>query len=243
MIVAIVQARTGSTRLPGKVLMDICGESMVERVLKAASSAERVDSAVAAIPDTVEDDDLAEKITSLGFPVFRGSACDVLDRYWQAALKSGMKSGDHIVRITADCPLMDPRLIDRVIQSHIEIGADYSSNVRPPTFPDGLDIEVFTFDALESAAKSARRPSEREHVTPAIFDSAVISYNLTHFEDLSDIRMTVDHEDDLDFVREFVRNFGEVSLDTVRSCVQKITDTRDHQRNEGYLKSLRQEAQ
>lgn len=242
MIVAIVQARMGSTRLPGKVLMDICGSTMIERVLHASASASRVDGVIAAIPDTAEDDDLSSLIDAKGFRVFRGSADDVLDRYYSAALSVGMKQGDHVVRITADCPLMDPHLIDRVIENHLKFDATYSSNVRPPTYPDGLDIEVFTFESLESAAKTAVKSSEREHVTPAIFQGSKLSYNLMHPTDLSDIRLTVDHQDDLDFVREFVRKFGEVDLNTIRSCVNQISDDRVHQRNEGYKKSLEQES-
>ena len=154
MIVAIVQARVGSSRLPGKVLMDLCGESMVEKVMSAASSASLIDEVVAAIPVTKEDDALNEVLQRRNLKVFRGSTDDVLDRYYTTALSMGMSSGDHIVRITADCPLMLPSVIDDVVREHQARGVDYTSNVRPPTYPDGLDVEVFSFESLEKAAKN-----------------------------------------------------------------------------------------
>ena len=241
MIVAIVQARVGSSRLPGKVLMDLCGESMVEKVMSAASSASLIDEVVAAIPDTKEDDALNEILQRRNLKVFRGSTDDVLDRYYTTALSMGMSSGDHIVRITADCPLMLPSVIDDVVREHQARGVDYTSNVRPPTYPDGLDVEVFSFESLEKAAKNALKPSEREHVTPFIFQNAATTFNLVNHEDLSDVRLTVDHQDDLEFVREFITRFERVEFQTLRSCVTQIKDIRLHQRNEGYAKSLKED--
>ena len=238
MIVAIVQARVGSSRLPGKVLMDLCGESMV---MSAASSASLIDEVVAAIPDTKEDDALNEILQRRNLKVFRGSTDDVLDRYYTTALSMGMSSGDHIVRITADCPLMLPSVIDDVVREHQARGVDYTSNVRPPTYPDGLDVEVFSFESLEKAAKNALKPSEREHVTPFIFQNAATTFNLVNHEDLSDVRLTVDHQDDLEFVREFITRFERVEFQTLRSCVTQIKDIRLHQRNEGYAKSLKED--
>jgi len=240
-IVAIVQARVGSSRLPGKVLMDLCGESMVERVMSAASSASLIDEVVAAIPVTKEDDALNDLLQRRSLKVFRGSTDDVLDRYYTTALSIGMSIGDHIVRITADCPLMLPSVIDDVVREHQARGVDYTSNVRPPTYPDGLDVEVFSFESLEKAAKNAVKPSEREHVTPFIFQNAATTFNLVNHTDLSDVRLTVDHQDDLEFVREFITRFERVNFQTLRSCVEKINDVRLHQRNEGYAKSLKED--
>lgn len=241
MITAIVQARVGSSRLPGKVLMDIGGKTMVERVLEAASNAERVDAVIAAIPDLSEDDALSFHIRDLGYDVFRGSSDDVLDRFCGAAVLSGMKSGDAVVRLTADCPLMVPEVIDQVVEAFVNNSVCYASNVRPPSYPDGLDVEVFTFDSLCAAHENAKKKSEREHVTPFIFESAVNTINVRNSEDLSDIRLTVDHADDLEFVREFVLTCGAVELSQIRTQIASIRDARSHERNEGYQKSLNEE--
>ncbi len=241
MITAIVQARVGSSRLPGKVLMDIGGKTMVERVLEAARCAESVDAVIAAIPDLPEDDALSSHIQELGYDVFRGSSDDVLDRFCGASVLSGMIPGDGVVRLTADCPLMIPEVIDQVVEAFINNSVCYASNVRPPTYPDGLDVEVFSFDSLCAAHEKATKKSEREHVTPYIFESAMTTINVRNTEDLSDIRLTVDHPDDLEFVREFVLKCGSVELPQIRAQISSINDTRSHERNEGYAKSLSEE--
>ena len=238
MIAAIIQARIGSSRLPGKVLMDICGQTMVERVVSAVKMSSHIDRVVVAIPDAVEDDELFLTLTKSGHSVVRGSTDDVLSRYCKAAQSIGLNDSDSIVRITADCPLMMSSVIDHVCESHLRSNADYTSNVRPPTYPDGLDVEVFTFASLHDAVVNAKKESEREHVTPYIFASAKNSQNVKRQHDLSDIRLTVDHQEDLDFVREYVARFGEVDLDRLRDQISIINDHRSYRRNEGYEKSL-----
>jgi spore coat polysaccharide biosynthesis protein SpsF (cytidylyltransferase family) len=238
MIAAIIQARMGSSRLPGKVLMDICGQTMVERVIAAVKRSSHVDLVMVAIPDTQEDDELFRILKQRRHGVVRGSANDVLSRYFDAAQALSLSKTDSIVRITADCPLMMSSVIDHVCESHLRSSADYTSNVRPPTYPDGLDVEVFTFASLHDAVMNAKKESEREHVTPYIFASAKNSQNVERQQDLSDIRLTVDHQDDLDFVREYVARFGEVQLDHLRDQISLINDDRSHRRNEGYEKSL-----
>jgi len=240
MIVAIVQARMGSSRLPGKVLQDICGQTMVERVLRAASSS-AVDRVVAAIPDSSEDDLLFDHVKRLGFSSYRGSADDVLNRFYRAAVFSGVKEDDLIVRLTADCPLMMPSVISQVVQAHTENRTSYTSNVRPPTFPDGLDVEVFSFGSLQLADKIAARKFEREHVTPFIYQTAATSVNVRNTDDLSEFRLTVDHQDDLDFVRDFAERFGTVNLLSLRDNISQIRDARTHARNEGLAKSIKEE--
>ena len=147
-VVAIVQARMGSTRLPGKVLMDISGWSMLWHVVNRVRQAKWVDKVVVATSGSVSDDPVATLCEQEGIPCFRGSEDDVLDRYYQAAKWIG---ANVIVRITADCPLIDPYVVDDVVKHYVDGDYDYVSNTAPPTFPDGLDIEVFSFEALERA--------------------------------------------------------------------------------------------
>lgn len=163
MIVAIIQARTGSTRLPGKALRMLSGKSMLERELERLKKATRVDAFIVATTQKSEDDVIVEIAKRAGFPCFRGSERDVLDRYYHAAKEAG---ADTIVRVTGDCPLHDPEVVDLVVDRFLERGVDYAKT--PENYPEGLDTEVFSFAALETAWKEAKLPSEREHVTPYI---------------------------------------------------------------------------
>ncbi len=163
--VAIVQARTGSSRLPRKVLAPICGRPMLLHVVERAAAARRVDEVAVATSSAPDDDAIAELCREHGIACVRGSEQDVLDRYHRAAqaLDAGV-----IVRITGDCPLIDPQVIDRAIEARGACDADYAANVLLYTYPNGLDVEVFRRDALERAWREARLPAEREHVTPYI---------------------------------------------------------------------------
>lgn len=146
--VAIVQARLGSTRFPKKVMKRIGSRSLIELLLTRLSRSSHVDKLIVATTDQSVDDELAEHVHSLHFDVYRGSETDVLDRFFQAAKK---EKPDTVVRITGDCPVIDPAIVDAVIKTHANNAADYTSNISPPTFPDGLDTEVFTFAALQRA--------------------------------------------------------------------------------------------
>jgi spore coat polysaccharide biosynthesis protein SpsF len=161
-IICIIQARFNSTRLPGKVLLDLGGKTVLERVVERVSGSHLIDKIVVATTIREDDSRIAQLCSMKGICVYRGSEDDVLDRYYQAAT-TGRAS--HVVRITADCPLIDPEIIDRVIKTHLDNKADYTSNVLKETFPDGQDVEIFTFQALDRAWKEARLPSQREHVT------------------------------------------------------------------------------
>lgn len=207
-IVTIIQARTGSTRLPGKVLLDIAGEPMLQRVISRARQAQLPTSTVVATTTLTADDLITDLCAEIGIPCFRGSEPDVLDRYLQAARHF---EADTIVRLTADCPLLDPDIIDRTIAAFQAGQFDYLSNTWPnPSFPDGLDTEVCRFAALEIAWKEARLSSEREHVMPFLYKhperfalgSAPAAVNLAHH------RWTVDEPADLDFVRTVYTHFG-----------------------------------
>ena len=166
-IVAIIQARMGSTRLPGKVLMDLAGKSVLARVVERVSRLNSIQSIVVATSINRENEPIATECERLGTHSFRGSENDVLDRYLGAAREH---QAEAIVRVTADCPLIDPEISDSVVNEFVQRGADYASNVFPRTYPRGLDTEVFTRDALEQAWKHATEPHQREHVTPYLYE-------------------------------------------------------------------------
>ena len=155
MITAIIQARMGSTRLPGKVLKEISGHSMLWHVVTRVRQANTLDQVVVATSDKVSDDAIASFCEQEGFLCFRGSESDVLDRYYQAARWAGATV---VVRITADCPLIDPVVIDQVVSAYLENDCDYANNVMQRTYPDGLDAEAFSFEALAQAWLSGSSP-------------------------------------------------------------------------------------
>ena len=208
-VVAITQARLGSTRLPGKALMDIEGKTMLERVVERIQLAKHVDEVVVATTDNKRDDKVAEKAGEIGAGIFRGSEGDVLDRYYQAAKKF---NADIVVRVTSDCPLADHKVIDEmVLQFESESPPlDYLSNNIPPSFPHGIDVEVFSFSALEKCWKEAKEPHQREHVTPFIREHPEVfkSKNFSAPENNSGYRFTVDFPEDLEFVREVYKRIG-----------------------------------
>lgn len=204
--VAIVQARMGSTRFPNKVMQSILGTPMIELLLGRLSKAKQIDQIVLATSEDTRNQPLAEHVRNLGYRVYRGSENDVLDRYYHAAREH---RPDLVVRITGDCPLIDPELVDRAISKMKETGVDYVSNTSPPTYPDGLDTEVFSFAALETAWREAGKTAEREHVTPYIRESGRFrTLNLAYEEDLSCERWTVDEPDDFSVVREVFTHFS-----------------------------------
>lgn len=197
-ILAVVQARMGSTRLPDKVMRPIRGVPMIELLLRRLAAAKRITRIVVATSSDPRNLPLAAHVRSLGYDAFLGNENDVLDRYYQAAKDY---HPDVVVRITGDCPLVDPVLVDQVIDLYAAGGVDYCSNIAPPTFPDGLDVEVFSFRALERAAHEANKPMEREHVTPFLRQSPLFTRkNLTNPEDCSAERWTVDEAADFTVV-------------------------------------------
>ncbi len=242
--VAVVQARMGSSRLPGKVLKDILGRPMLYHVVRRARAADLVDLVVVATTEAEADDVLEAFCVSEGIPCFRGSENDVLDRYYRTARFFG---ADVIVRITADCPLLDPAVIDRVIDVFRSGEYDYVSNALEPTYPDGLDTEVFSIGALQRAWEEAGLVSEREHVTPYIWKNKSIfrTAAVRHTEDLSGFRWTVDEPGDLEFVRRIYAYFGaaDFGMTDVLELLQREQGlseiNRGPRRNEGYEKSLR----
>lgn len=251
-IIAVTQARTNSTRLPAKIFLQAGGQSILAIHIGRLRKSTVVNSIVVATTTRPEDLKVCEVASSLGVLSSRGSEDDVLDRYYQAVKP---ETPDYVVRVTSDCPLVDPALIDEVIARAVETKADYVSNVLQETFPDGQDVEVFTFKALERAWKEATLRSDREHVTPYIrrnadynggnIFKAVNVFSPRHYGNL---RMTIDEPADFELISHLVEKLGtgktwqEYAEYLVAN--KKVTDLNDHiQRNEGFAKSVKQEQQ
>lgn len=205
-VVVIVQARMGSTRLPGKVLMDLEGRPMLERQLERLARARTPDAIVVATTTDARDQPIVDLAGRLDVPVTRGSEEDVLDRYARAARAHNARL---VVRVTADCPLIDPSVLDRCVHTLVDDPSlDYVSNTLERTFPRGLDVEVLTRDALETAALHATDPADREHVTRFIWRQ-LDRFRLGSVKDSADhshLRWTVDTPDDLSVIRAVYRD-------------------------------------
>lgn len=209
-VVAIVQARMGSTRLPGKVLHGIAGETMLARVVRRVQQATLLDGVVVATTTREQDQVIVAECARLAVPVFRGDEEDVLDRAYRAAEAHRARVP---VRVTADCPLIAPDIIDRVVHEFQERQpeVDYASNVWPRrTFPRGLDVEVMRFDVLERAWREDTDPAWREHVTPYIWRNPSLFrlHGVMDEVDRSHLRWTVDTHEDLAFVRRIYEHLG-----------------------------------
>ncbi|HEY7985303.1 MAG TPA: aminotransferase class III-fold pyridoxal phosphate-dependent enzyme [Methylophilaceae bacterium] len=204
-VVALVQARMGSTRLPNKVMKPIQGVPMIELLLSRLSRSQEIDQIVVATSVDSRNDPLVAHVNKLGYACEQGSENDVLDRFIQAA---ALHQADVVVRITGDCPLVDAALVDEVIRGFKSSTVDYFSNVDPPTYPDGLDIEVFTLAALQQAFAETNKPFDHEHVTPYLRTSGRFSTAaMQHSEDLSALRWTVDEAVDFDVIERVFRHF------------------------------------
>lgn len=205
-VVAIVQARMGSTRLPNKVMKSIVGQPMIELLLKRLSQAKEVDQIVVATSVDPRNHPLVEKVEKLGYACVQGSEQDVLSRYLKAAETHG---ADVIVRITGDCPLVDPELVDKIISAFKINPVDYLCNTSPATYPDGLDIEVFTLEALQRSDKESSSEFDHEHVTPYMRNQLSFSRgSIQHYEDLSALRWTVDEPEDLQVITRVFEHFA-----------------------------------
>ena len=205
-VVAIVQARMGSTRLPNKVMQPISmGKPIIEVLLSRLNQSKEIKKIVLATSIESCNQSLVNHVNELGYDVFQGSESNVLERYYQAALKY---KPDVIVRITGDCPLIDPDVVDIVIQKYKSSNADYVCNVNPPTYPDGLDVEVFSFSSLKTAMNEAKTPYEREHVTSFIRESGNFKVkNVSNNIDYSNERWTVDEPEDYKVVKSIFKYF------------------------------------
>jgi spore coat polysaccharide biosynthesis protein SpsF len=249
-IIALTQARTGSTRLPGKVLKRVKGVSLLEYHIRRIRCAKKLDGVIVATTTDPSDNPIANLCAGINCKFSRGSVDDVLDRFYKAAQTL---MPDYIVRLTSDCPLIDPMLIDAVVSCAIESGVDYCSNTLDPTFPDGQDVEVLRYSALKTAWENARLSSEREHVTPYIWKNStekggVLFTSLNYHQEPSfgDLRMTVDEDVDFRVIRYLIETYGEDKTwreyaDHLRTD-QVVKDLNAGiVRNEGYLKSVNKE--
>lgn len=247
-VISIIQARMGSTRLPGKVVMPIEGSPLIWHVHRRVAVASHCDGVVIATGPRERNEELVALLNSYGIPVFCGSENDVLDRYVAAARHF---HATVVVRITGDCPMIDPDVVDQVISVFSGGNFDYVSNIHPPTYPDGLDVEVMTLAALERAHRAARLQSEREHVTPYIWKNSdqFRLGNVAGEKDLNHLRWIVDDMCDLEFVREVFRGLHtEKPLFAMADVLAFLEQNRDLMqinagaiRNEGYEISLRQD--
>jgi spore coat polysaccharide biosynthesis protein SpsF len=248
-VVAVLQARTGSSRLPGKVMADLAGKPLLARVIERAQVVPGVQTVVVATTQAERDRPILDLAKACGAKAYAGSEEDVLDRYYQAVRQF---DGDIVIRLTADCPLLDPRVSSRVLERYLKGDVDYASNTLVPTFPDGLDTEVFSFAALERAWHESGLASEREHVTPYIWKnpSRFRLASITDEVDRSGLRWTVDEAQDLEFVRAVYKHLyrdGEppFGMDEVLALLEAKPELKAMNtgflRNEGYAKSLRED--
>ena len=224
MILAVIQARMSSTRLPGKVLKDVLGEPMVVRQLQRISRSKLIDKIVVATSVEASDDSLANAVESAGFEVFRGSLDDVLSRFQKLRTEF---NPSHIVRLTADCPLTDPEVIDGIIEQHLATGADYTSNVIERTFPRGIDAEVFTAEALDRLSKLELSTEEHEHVTLGFYKRPD-DFTLTNFskaDNTSHLRWTVDNPEDFDFASWVYAELYPVKPEFVSADILALLDS------------------
>ena len=247
-ILIISQARYASTRLPGKVLLTIRNKPLLWYLLKRLELVKTPNLIIIATSTSDSNKPLMDYLRELKINYYAGDEIDVLDRFYQTAKHY---NGEIIVRITADCPLMDSTLIDRGLEIFLKNNFDYLSNVHPPTFPDGYDIEIFTFKALETSWKNAKLNSEREHVTPFIYNNPNI-FRIENFQndkDLSNIRLTVDTKKDFILISKIIENFHDrwtkFDLKDVITFINQnphlLKINAQYERNEGYFKSLKED--
>ena len=245
MNLAIIQARMGSTRLPNKVLLKLAGKTVLEHVVSRVKKSKFVDEVIVATTIDKKDLEIISHCASNGIRIFVGSETDVLDRYYQAAR---LLQPTNVIRITSDCPMIDPEIIDLIGRKHLEERADYTSNTIDETYPDGLDAEVTSFEALKTAWEQATLNSEREHVTPFIKKNPG-KFKLVSVENdtnLSHMRWTIDQPEDFEFLQRIFDRLYTANNDfrtkDVLNEIARDPDLLDVNkgiiRNEGYLKSL-----
>ena len=210
-VIAIIQARMSSTRLPGKVLQDLAGRPVLDRMVERVKLAKKVTETVVATTTDPLDQPIVDLCHQLKTPVFRGSLPDVLDRYYQCAVNY---RADYVVRLTGDCPLIDPNLIDQVITALLDSPLDFTCNRLPPpfsrTYPIGLDVEACTFQALENTWRNANAKHEREHVMPYLYEvpGRFRVKQLQNDVDYGGMRWTLDTPEDLELLREVIKRLG-----------------------------------
>ncbi|MHA8062923.1 cytidylyltransferase domain-containing protein [Aquirufa aurantiipilula] len=248
-VIILTQARIGSTRFPHKVLKKIGEESLLSIHLKRLKKSENASKIVVATTFEKESDKIVEIAMHENVEAVKGSTDDVLDRFYQAAKN---EQPDFVVRVTSDCPLIDHQLIDQVIEMTVQNNLDYGSNILVEEFPDGQDIEVIKWSALEKAWLEAKLPSEREHVTPYIrkntdFNGGILfkAMNFPANANYNQVRMTVDEPSDLETIAMLISKLGmDESWKTYADYIVENPEVFENQkivRNEGYIKSLQKD--
>ena len=236
--VAIIQARMGSTRLPGKVISKIQDYSMLEIIYKRLKKSKGVDKIIIATTSLDKDNEIEDLCIKNRIDFYRGSEKNVLKRFYEAAK---LFQADTVIRITADCPLVDARLVDEAINLFYDKNVDYLSNVNPPTYPDGFDIEIFGINALTKAHENARNEYELEHVTPYITENyQMTKYIMKNSIDLSHIRLTVDQPEDLLVIKDLFKYFApniyfsyEDVMNVYNTNIEIFSQNHNIERNEG----------
>lgn len=251
--IAIIQARMGSTRLPNKVLIDLAGKTMLQRVVDRVRQSRMLDDIVIATTTENSDQPIVDYCEKNGIHYSRGSESDVLARYYESARKF---NAELIVRVTSDCPLFDASLMDQGIEKFLSGKYDYVTNVLPPTYPDGLDYSIISFAALSKAFHEAKLNSEREHVVPWIWKESDLkggktfkSLNLSNEIDYSGLRWTVDQEEDISLIRKVYEHFGDSEFNW-KDVIGLLTAHPDWSesnskiiRDAGYIKSLQNDSE
>ena len=246
MIGCIIQARMGSSRLPGKVLMKSDnGTPLLYHVINQLRHCSKVKNLVIATTTNQEDDEIEKFADNNSVDVFRGNEKDVLDRYFQCAKKYSFST---IVRITADCPLIDPQIVDKVIEQFFSGNYDFATNTLTRTFPIGTDVEVFSFSALKRTWESAQLPSEREHVTPYLRNERNFKIiNVQNDKNISSLRLTVDRIEDFELIKQILKNIsinpihlGDV-LELFSRKPELIEINKHIDNNEGFSRSLKED--
>jgi len=244
--IAIIQVRMGSTRLPGKVLKKLNGITILESLLNQLNYSRLLNDKIIATTSNSEDDVIVNFCESKGIKCFRGSVNDVLDRYHKCAKKFSINT---IIRITSDCPLMDPQVVDDVIDFYLKNSYDYVNNFYKRTYPYGNDVEIFSLKVLEKVWEKATKLSEREHVTPYIYnnpDEFSLGW-IENKENLSEFHWTVDRKEDLIFVQNIFKKISKRPI-LMKDIINVIKDNpslleinKNTNPNEGYLKSIKEE--
>jgi spore coat polysaccharide biosynthesis protein SpsF len=247
MIGCIIQARMGSSRLPGKVLMKIDKKyTVLEYVIKQISQSKLVNKVIIATTNLEQDDVIQKVANELGIECFRGSSDNVLDRYYECAKKFSL---NNILRITSDCPLIDPGIVDKVIEKYLTKDFDYVSNTLIRTFPIGMDSEIFSFDVLEKSWQNASLLSEKEHVTPYMINkkNGFRLGNIKNELNVGQLRLTLDRIEDYELIKKIVKKIGRRPIfmkDVLKlfSEEPELVKINAHiPANEGMLKSLKRD--
>lgn len=248
-VIAITQARIGSTRLPAKVMMKIGEKTLLDIHLERLKQSKRIDDIVVATTNEPDSDRICDVASHQGLKWYKGSMDDVLDRFYQAALP---QKADWVVRVTSDCPLLDPEVIDAVINKAIDGDYDYCSNILVEDFPDGQDVEVFKMAALEKSWKEATKKFEREHVTPYMRNNCdfnggdlFTSADYAAPQNFNKVRMTIDEQADFDMMEWLINDMGleKTWMEYTRHMLNnpdKLVNA-DLIRNEGYYNSINKE--